>query len=452
MPVFSTLGALTYTKVYLGDTYYWYIETAPISSNNVLNAFDINNENIYWVGSIYNPANSSVLWPNFINVLNSNFSLPTNPYHAFYKGSLANGTIGQATDVSFDSTSNLIYFVSSQNQGSGGGSTPVSIVRTLDPATFALQNTYVDLATATNRDRTPKFIETHANGTYTVSGLSQEVSPSNDVVYVTNFTSNTKNWAKILDMTGIIGFNVTSNNSFVLSGFSNLNNHILELSGNGNNILRQYSLGLSTSASYITTDTSNNIYYGIGDAAITNFGKIDSSGNIVWQKQMSANVQTTSAMQISALTWGDGNLFVSGIANAPGGNTAQGLPLAIMSVDANSGNINWQRRFYEANINFATGDTSLKYDNYALYVGSTQSTGTGYGYMIKIPSSGAIPGNGSYSNNLLYQTSNVSITNGNITISNGNIVLSNAVSTAVVTSNTSANTANLYTFNSTRLS
>lgn len=449
MPVFSTLGALTYTKVYLGDTYYWYIETTPTSSRNGLNAFDVNNDNIYCGGNIYNPANSSVFWPNFINVLNSNFSLPTDPYHAFYRESTGNG---QVNDVSFDSTSNLIYFVSSQAILSNLFSQESGVVRTLDPITFALQNTYVDLPTATNRRRTPRFIETHANGTYTVAGVNEETSISGDVGYITNFTGNTKNWAKTLSLLGTTGFEVTSNNSFVLSGFTGPDNHILELSGNGNNILRQYSLsGFSASAPYITTDTSNNIYYSIGNATITNLGKIDSTGNIVWQKQMSANIQTTSAMQISSLTWADGNLFVSGQANAPSGNLSQGLPLAIMSFNANSGNTNWQRRFYEANINFLTGDTTIKYDNDVLYVSSTQLTGTDYGYMIKIPSSGIILGNGSYSNNLIYQTSNVSITNGNITLSTGNIVLSNAVSTAVVTSNISANTANLYTFNSTRI-
>ncbi len=260
MPVFSTLGALTYTKVYLGDTYYWYIETTPTSSRNGLNAFDVNNDNIYCGGNIYNPANSSVFNPNFINVLNSNFSLPTDPYHAFYRGT---GN-GQVNDVSFDSTSNLIYFVSSQAIVSNLFSQESGVVRTLDPITFALQNTYVDLPTATNRRRTPAFIETHANGTYTVVGVSQETSISGDVGYITNFTGDTKNWAKTLSLLQTTGFEVTSNNSFVLSGVTGPDNHILELSGNGNNILRQYSLsGFPPGAPYFTTDTSNNIYYGI---------------------------------------------------------------------------------------------------------------------------------------------------------------------------------------------
>jgi hypothetical protein len=449
MPVFSTLGALTYTKVYLGDTYYWYIETTPISSRNTLSTFDVNDDNIYWAGSMYNPANANVSWPNFINVLNSNFALPTDPYHVFYGSGNAN--VGQGTDVKFDSTANLIYFVSTQdavvnlfNQTSG-------IVRTLDPITFAVQNTYVDLPTTTSRTRNPLYIETHANGTYTVAGLSQEVS-SSSLVYVTNFTGNTKNWAKTLSLDGLLGFNVTQNNSFVVSGFefSGPTNSIVELAGNGNTILRQYDINMP-SPSFITTESSN-IYFGGLNGANTNLAKIDGTGNIVWQKQMSSNVQTNSAIQIQSLTYGAGNIFVAGQANAPGGNIAQGLPLAIMSFNANSGNLNWQRRFYEANINFLiNNDVAIKYEDGTLYVTATQTAGTDYGFMIKIPADGTILGNGTYANNLVYQTSNVAISNANISISTGNIVLSNAVSTAVVSSNFAANTSNLYTFNSTRL-
>jgi hypothetical protein len=118
-----------------------------------------------------------------------------------------------------------------------------------------------------------------------------------------------------------------------------------------------------------------------------------------------------------------------------------------MSFDSNTGNINWQRRFRNGN-GIVLDTIGLKYDNDDLYVSGTQNNG---GFMIKVPSDGAIPGNGTYSGNLTYTVSNVAISNANIAITTSNITLSNAVSTAVTTSNITANTANLYTFNSTRL-
>ena len=335
----------------------------------------------------------------------------------------------------------------------GNNALTSGFVRTLDANNFSLQNTYVDTPTATNRSRTSSVIATHANGTYTVAGQSQESSIST-LGYITNFTGNVKNWSKTVSPISFVSdLQTTSINTFILNGTTSGNSHIIELSGNGNSILKQYNLsGFSSSLNYFTVDSSDNIYYSIGNTTIQNIGKIDSGGNLVWQKQMSGNLQTNAAIQINSLTVANGNIFVSGSANPPNGNISLGSPLAIMSFNANTGNLNWQRKFYQSNINFSTLGTTVKFDNDDVYVASTQVTGKTYGYMIKVPSNGTIPGNGVYAGNLVYQTSNVAISNGNITVSLGNtIVLANAVSTAVTTSNITANTANVYTFNSTRL-
>jgi hypothetical protein len=97
MPVFSTLGSLTYTKVYLGEAYYWYIETTP-GNQNTFEGFDINDSNLYIGGNIDYTGNTSAHNPNFINVIESNFSLPTDNYHAFY--SSGSNRIGSISSVS----------------------------------------------------------------------------------------------------------------------------------------------------------------------------------------------------------------------------------------------------------------------------------------------------------------------------------------------------------------
>jgi len=445
MPILSSLGALTYTKVFLGEQWYWYIETTP-GNQNQINNFDFNGENLYLAGNVAYSANANSYNPQVTFVNNGNLVLPTDNYHAFYES--GSNREGLHIDVSFDSTSNLIYFTGFQDIVNNGFTQTSGVTRSLNTS-GTLQNTYVDLPTATNRNRIPRAIETHANGSYTVAGENQEANTTS-IAYITNFTGNTKNWAKILpNLSSILNLEVTSN-SFILGSYTISGNlAIVELAGNGNSILNQYEL--NRDPGYITIDSGSNIYFTTGNATITSLGKIDTTGNIVWQKQMSANVQTTSAMQITSVDYAEGNVYISGQANAPGGNLSNGLPLAIMSFNSNTGNINWQRRFYETGINFLTGETAVKYNDGNLYISSTQITGNNYGYMIKVPANGSIPGNGSYAGNLVYDTSNVTISNANVIISTANLTLSNASNTAIVTSNITANTANVWTFNSTRL-
>lgn len=440
MPILSSLGALTYTKVFLGDQWYWYIETTPGNATQ-FSSFDLNQENIYINGTVSSSPNVSVTNPQIVRVNNGNFTLPTDSYHAFYASGGNNSGLGNS--ISCDVTTGNVYMTGGQsNVGTG---TRVSVTRLLN-ANGLLQDTFVDNATLSTRSRQPVAVETHANGTYTIAGISQE-SNSTGVCYVTNFTGNVKNYAKVIgnNAGSLVNYRTAPTGEPVVSS----NDTIAVLSSNGNSIIRQYNTG--DGVIDFDIDSSNNIYFNHTTATTTTIVKLDSTGNIAWQKQLSANVLSNSAIQIYSIDVAVGNVFVAGQANAPGGNISNGLPLAIMSFDSNTGNINWQHRFYESGINFLVGDPTIKYNDGNLYVSGTQSTGTDYGFMIKVPASGSIPGTGTYSGNLVYDNSAVTISNANITLTTGNLTIANAVSTAVVTSNITANTSNVWTFNSTRL-
>jgi|688.fasta_scaffold114566_2 hypothetical protein len=442
MPIFSSLGALAYTKVFLGDNYYWYIETEPSANSggtSIPNQFStavVNNNIVYIGGNISSSANISVTNPWFLKVSDDNFSLPTNPYQAFY-ANVINPRPGQVIDMTY-SANNEIYFTGLQTILNAGVNHPAAVTRITDTNGNIIAS-YADLSTGNSRSRTSTSVETHANGTYTISGQSEETA-ANFAPYITNFSGNVKNWAKVFNAPSLTcNLRKSKYDTNIVSVGAN----IAELDSSGNSLSWQYNTGASIID--FDTDTSNNIYFTQGNTLV----KIDNTGNIIWQQQISSNLSSTSGAQIDSLQVVDGNVFVAGQANGIGGNTAR-LPMALMSFDSNTGNINWQRQFRENSIFFTTSSTSLVCDSNDLYVSATQTLLTDYGFMIKVPASGAIPGNGNYSNSLIYTSMNVAISNANISITTGNLVLSNAVSTAVITTVPGPNTTLLYTFNSTR--
>lgn len=443
MPIFSSLGALAYTKVFLGDNYYWYIETEPSANsggNLIPNQFStavVNNNIVYIGGNISSSANISVRNPWFLKVSDENFSLPTNPYQTFYlSGSTRDGLV---TDMTY-SSNNEIYFTGVQDIVDVGITYPAAVTRITDTSGNIIAS-YADLPTSNTRSRTSTSVEIHANGTYTICGTNQETSVTS-FPYITNFSANVKNWAKVFNAPAqSMKLRKSKYDTSIVSVGAN----IAELDSSGNSLSWQYNTGASIID--FDTDTSNNIYFTQGNTLV----KIDNTGNIIWQQQISSNLSSTSGAQINSLQVVDGNVFVAGVANGIGGNTAR-LPMALMSFDSNTGNINWQRQFRENATFFTTGfdSTKLVHDSNDLYVSATQTLLTDYGFMIKVPASGAIPGNGNYSNSLIYTSMNVAISNANVSITTGNLVLSNAVSTAVITTVPGPNTTSLYTFNSTR--
>lgn len=431
MPILSSLGALTYTKTFLGDQYYWVIEVRhENASPNSVQLFSsaVNNNDVVLGGSVQsNGLNRSLI----LKFDDNNFSLPISEYGAFY----ANASVpsGEITDVKFDSNANIIII---------GNERANSAVRILENDGNDIDSFVDTRGTGLNPTKNPSEIIVHANGSYTVAGVLRE-----DVAnlgtetrgFITNYTGNIKNYAKTFGVKTVIQTAVRekSNGNILVQGQSAL----LELSSDASTIINQIEFENANLLNFdIDQDENTYVLTSTSPPIARQVSKLDNSGNLIWQKEFTGNIQESAALQATSIRFYDNNVIVSGQAEAPGGNIQNGIPIGLISFDATSGNINWQNKFTNQNqVHIGGTLRKLTVESGNIYI--TAGTNFLRGYAIKIPADGTIPGNGSYENGkYIYEPANVQVMNGSVNIITGNVSLEDAQQTDVVNSELIANT------------
>lgn len=455
MPIQSTLGSLNTFKEVLPTN--GYIISLQNSNNNQssngyfsLNDFQYENNNFYLIGGTYyaNISNGSTTGT-YIKLINdSTKQLPKLNYDAYYfYNDAGNRRLSQSTFLILNTPNDTLSIIGSISEPA------ISNTRTTQCfTTFILSNNNLSF----NRLDQPDILVNN----YTRSPQSVILANSNSITissFVSNSTNTLTRSVKNYINNGALTTwekTVRNNSNSVLTFISNFdtnnnvytcyaNNSIFNLSMNGNVVSNILTLSTS-STSFRNIIQSSNSYYCITN----NPNKLAKfTSNVVnWEK--SADSNTT----IRSLNFSNNNVYVIT-------TTSNTNFFNLVSFDANSGNINWQKNisFQDLNNNNlqVIGNT-IKISNNEVFVGGIVTGNVGASFILNIPADGS---NLNYNNfkigdmilnisngNLFYNTSsNLSFT----TSANINVTTANA--TLQVDLGLTANTTNTWTYNSRRI-
>lgn len=471
MPIMSSLGALTYTKISEFDQYWW----AGIQSSNTGNIqcfgyFAVNQSDIISIGSRKNPNNQY----NNLETLNLTNYLGNLPYivsqNSYELNPNANSSSG-GTLILLNNEEN-VYYIFGRGINNVGATQSLQQVKKIAPNNSVIA-TYFDAppsaSNIANRILTDGLCN-GANNYVTVGYLQQSgLNVNFNHTYISTYTDTTRNAGKLIqyantrDQTNNL-LVVDTNSDFYVKCASNV---IVKIEGNLGNIINQRSIVGTNNFNDLIIDNNDDLYFGasnttIGGSNITLLCKFDTSSNVIsWSK--SSSYANANSVTFNYLYLDNSNLYCLGW---PSPYQASEKWIQILNVDANTGNINFQRRIeFSGTGNYSNLDklylTHIEVINEDLYIGgSQQAANLGFiNHLIKLPKDGTIFGNGNYTvisgnNNLYLNYTNTSVTIGNTTpsIATSNVTLITANS-STITSNTPAatsqsDTLNTYAFNS----
>lgn len=449
MPVISTLGALTTFKG-TENALYWVVTFDAISALvfPVLSTFVESNNSTSLSGRI-TPTTADQ--PQYIKISTGSGVLPTILYSAFY-GSNAN-TEGDIAKTLFDSVNNRTILVGTQEANVSGFVRNCGMIRILD-SNNSTTNAFLDppvTPSPANASQGRGFSSAvlNANSSITVAGtMSRDpVFPS---YFITNYSqTGTRNWSK--QVTGTVSgpavHNIVSSNILVSVKETISNTAFGYLLPNGSSFTSTFGIQDFDLNGEIAIDASNNLYV-CGDNKLI---KYDAAGNSIgWVKDAPIN-------NFLDATFYDGNIYAT-IASGP---SPENPSTTIVSINANTGSVNWQN---ELSIQGSNTGIDLRYINaniqglfalgvYSENISLNLTTGS---ILLKLPTNGYIPGSGSYEIGayglfLDIDPGSVLITNGTANLISSNIGLANANVVSTTTLSISANTTQNYIFNDTIL-
>lgn len=399
MPVSTTLGALTYAKTTLDDDYqYWYLQLTNITEDTGNTSSNIstkaiardNNANIY-VGGYY-VNNFSYEKYLLIKLVDNGGNAYLIPQFNSVSTDLGAGNPGSILELQgAKGTANATRIMISGTFSNSGNSTMLGTMLSVGNNGFAINGG--NNRQTVNLSSTPFLLngwcfnhvtDLPGNARYL---LYTDTDGPSEVGRTVNLTSNANQ-----NIFGNLNFFTSENNIctydkyFIQFGNSRATNYPIgwqkEISDN------------SRIVSDLANSNSNNITFVTSSGVL---GKLDTTGNLVWAKQV-GNINFTGIQD-------NGNTIIT-----TGRNSNN---IYIGKYDSNGNNI-WQTEF--AGKTFSTYAVIESANN--VYVVSDTSNN---GVIIKLPNDGSIPGNGNYTGNLTYFTSNVSISNSNVSVSNSNL-------------------------------
>lgn len=488
MSIQSSLGALKAFKIggeSNPETYY-FLNYIPFNTNAEvnLNYFNSRNNEVYMAGQV-GPTNSNVgSGPaSFVELTESLGNIPNITYRSRYSENF------NFVSSDFDNTSNTLYLLGYRINANDRGSLVVSL-----NANNSIQNEFYcpGLANITGNPlyREPVNMFVLANGSYTIPGILDINSANNrnNVTtrgYLMNCTGNVININKQLDPVGNALMS-TRINSCVIDSSENyiasieyrsvpgsagpaITGLICNVSSNLTTInwqkyLTYSSNGVSPNSGFtVFNGESDNIYvisrsFDGANTDLSAITKINNYGNVVfWHKE--SNIRSNNSLLFSSLIEENGNVYVC-TRSISSGNTLNSQP-AVLSIDANTGNINWQRRISMSGdgqysnpgntslLNYTFENIGLKDDGY--YVSGRILFGLNSPYydtsfMFKLPKSGDLIGNYLVSSSNLgnlymnYSSSNVILSNNTMSLSNvGNLTITNSTSFPIIDPNITQN-------------
>lgn len=393
MPITASLGALSYSKVSLGDDYqYWFLRT---TDNYSFRSTTIDPQNNLYVGSLTGrilKLNVSGTWPQTewaVVIATSNFN--------------------NMRYITYNSSTDRIAFVS----GYGSGTNYVLTGEIEKTFTGTVTNFYsykYFSGPASENNIVGYVLAYNSTGTLALGGYAHPYNYSPGGYQFNNgafllgsniggakFESGTTNTVTCA-CTGLVFSNdnypvflsygpktsVTGNSYYIsVIGKSPLTPY------SGTNLLypniwlNYFSLATTNLVSEkLIKDSSGNLYGLINGGSDAYIFKLDSSGSLQWQRKL------TNTTLRGIVLGSSSNLYVTG--NTSTSDT-------FIAEYNTSGTIQWQTKF--------SGLTFTGYD--VKYIGSNLyicGEATSKGFVLKVPNDGSIPGTGSYTGGLTYAT------------------------------------------------
>jgi hypothetical protein len=464
MPVISTLGALTTFKG-TENALYWAVTFEAISAlvYPALTTFVESNNSTSLAGDITPIASNQ---PQYIKISPGSSSLPTILYSAFYGSSSNANTEGAFEKTLFDGANNRTILVGSQEANVSGFIRTCGMIRVLD-SNNSTTNAFLDPPVTpspanSTQSRTLSSAVLNANGSVTASGRMAR-DPISANVFITNYSqTGTKNWSRTVLGGGILNLNgIASNNDIVVSAIGSSNTgEVGYLLPNGNSFSSTFATE-SESSPRIAIDTSDNLYI-IAAEPTTSRDKIikyvSSSNTVSWVNQLPTPNIAVNYSFTNNPNFYDGNVYVTVQKEIPFSK----ITSFIVSIDANTGVINWQNELsiQGSNTLFTFGDIKANAQGlFALgvYTDDVTTNRLVGSTLLKLPTNGDILGNGSYTIGdyglvLDIDPGTVTISNGTANIVAGNLsVVAPNAATSTTTLTIGANTTQNYLFNDTIL-
>lgn len=491
MPVISTLGALTYSKISIStgtDWRYWNLLIK--NSNTSLSAqindtiFDSTTQYIYGVGYVEQPTNN--YYPLLLKINNTansytqpnidwitrktNFNFANVTFVAFInepsKLTLINGDsnlivtgrsivspLSQEPQINYDIsplTGNVNFAKLYAARPAGNGGTGTGIYRYAEDLTFDSSNNY-----------------------YTIGWVNQQVNNGVGNVNVRlniskfNGTSGnlitTKSFGLVpnvnVNITGTffncINMDNTSNNLIITGQVPNATSYsIANISSDLTTINWQKWFTNTFSPENSTVVDSNSYVVGAKTSnGSTRYAivKVDSTGNVVWSKETSNSNSSITSIQVN-------NSNTSQIIVAGKYSNANTNSTVISSIDTNNGNIIWQTSLNYVGANYFWSNAEFNIysisstNNQILLSGSIKSqTGGHYtGCVVTLPTNGTIPGDGltTLEPNLTLTIASgnfFSLSNSNITVTTSNYSLNIPLNSEFINGTVTSNSNTLTT-------
>lgn len=396
MPVSTTLGALTYAKTTLDDDFlYWYIQLTNITEDppgTILSNISTkaiarnNNANIYVGGYYVNDFNYEKYL--LIKLVDNGGNAYVIPQLNSVSTELGAGNPGSILELrGAKGTANATVISISGTFSNSGNTTMFGTMLSVSSNGFAI-----------NGGNNNKTVNLSGTGDFCWNHITD--LPGNARFLLYTDTNGPSEVGRRIDIASDANQNIFGN----LNYFAN-KNHICtydkyfiqfantRATGYPINWQKEISDN-SRIVSDLANGNSNNITFVTSSGVL---GKLDTTGNLVWAKQV-GNINFTGMQD-------NGNTIIT-----TGRNSNN---IYIGKYDSNGNNI-WQTEF--SGKTFSTYAVIESANN--VYVVSDTSNN---GVIIKLPNDGSIPGNGNYAGNLTYFTSNVSISNSNVSVSNSNL-------------------------------
>lgn len=382
MPVISTVGALSYarTSIGVGDFEYYAIELlAPYVVQSI--AFDPTNSSVYYISGYNFPA---------VRYATSKFTEVSNvPVSNWTTNHNTGSTNVSTTNIAVNPITNNVILCVAGSSNSG--------LITLNPSTGLKvnSNSYVYENNAGYTD----FIIDSSGKPY-ITGL-RTISGSNylgatywsKTSYDTSLPTNVGLFRRSGTLnTGGTAIRVSSTNPYVLfsinasprlTGVAQLNATTLVPS-----IVKQTSTliaGQNFDPAAMVIDSNDNIYFisnvlATGDAYIVKWNSTLTT--VVWSKKITDCRLTAITLDSSE------NVYVAGI-------SVSDTRLYIANLDS-SGNKIFERVMYPSSAPTIWVPNDIKISGNAMYTVGNFQSGSGNGYIIKLPKDGTIPGSGVY--------------------------------------------------------
>lgn len=451
MPITASLGALTYVKLSEGDDWRWY---RAASGNVACIAIEPNKANLYIVSDYKStPGANGTLYNFSQKIIQSNTEAPQLVWTRQFGSNLTTNFDSTARTCVYDSNANTLLMTCQQRYDTGSQVTRqqfnanISDNNIVNNQFYAIDVDNGNSGTQTYRDPTDMLLL--ANGEYVITGAAKFIYSNNSVKSYNFLSKYSANGNARTDRA--IGNNILYSGdlpaSFItlqndnticmgtttVAAANSLQTNILNINANISSINWQKFLQYSNSTPIGTikglTSDGSNIYVSIDKSSYCALVKLDSTGNIIWQKHLTGNVFDTfdkleinqsNSQQIIAL----GSFLVS---NTPGPGNVRAQ---ILSIDANNGDILWCNRLGTANI------ANIVVEGSNLYLCITE------GSFYKVPSDGTVPGSGNYGGGYSQRPIPSSNTANIIVTANGNMINYQFLSTYIST-NLSSNTSNI---------